>query len=119
MTPFLPSATTRAEGVAPGTSTRIGPDPPRSTSPESSACQFDGANQSAACPLNAAPAPSRSTASCWPQLAPPGALPVVTKIDAPSDAMPPGPQIPLSAASVAYTEGAAGLSIGTATTHPW
>src|SRR5947199_363594 len=40
--PSLPSASTRLEGVAPGTSRSTGPEPPRSISPLSRLSQFVG-----------------------------------------------------------------------------
>src|SRR5712671_4691613 len=101
MTPFFPNATTSCEGVAPGTSTRMGPDPPRSVSLLSRAAQFDGRKLSAAVPPYVGPAVNLSTASPWPHVAgalkppgPPNVFPVAAKIDVPSDASPPGPQMP-------------------------
>ncbi|PYM82411.1 MAG: hypothetical protein DME09_14350 [Candidatus Rokuibacteriota bacterium] len=76
--PSLPSATTSREGVAPGTSTRIGPEPPRSASARSREAQVAGAKKSAGSRLKLGPGPRRMTASPSPQLDAPKVFPVAT-----------------------------------------
>src|SRR6266545_4913633 len=94
--PSLPSATTRLEGVAPGTSTSNGPDPPRSVSDSSSDCQFAGAQKSLGCSVKIGPGWKRISASP-PRHGSPGfvkVLPVATNGLFPSLATPPILHIP-------------------------
>src|SRR5262249_37693142 len=111
----LPNASTKCEGLAPGTSMIVALQPPRSVSPLSSDCQSGGAQKS----LKTGPALKRTIAS--PPLQTPPALnvfPVTTNILVPSLATPPCPQIPPPSASVAQPITLEGLLICTPTTHP-
>src|SRR5439155_1764760 len=119
----LPRATTRCEGVASGTSTSNGPEPPRSLSKLSRSSQFSGTQKSAGEPLKIGPGWKRITAS------PPSQLPFVPEVFAvvtngflPSLAMPPVPHIApppvLGLVAAAHAVTLDGSSIGMPTSQP-
>src|SRR5205814_3261837 len=114
-----PSAATSFDGVAFGTSTTMGPEPPRSVSPLSSCCQLGGVKMLALPALNTGPAASRTIDSCCPNAEPGSPLPVVTNRSVPSEAIPPGPQMPLLSAAVAKALTCVGALIGMPATQPW
>src|SRR5262245_60864558 len=92
--PSFPRATTRWEGIAPGTSTSRGPEPPRSSPRPARSGQFLGAQESPGSPLKVGPGWKRIIASP-PTQSPPvlTVLPVVTNGFFPSLATPPTPHI--------------------------
>src|ERR1043166_510833 len=96
----------------------IGPEPPRSVSPASSAIQLVGAQKSAVEPLKLGPGCRRMTASAPLPFSAVAPLPVVTNRFVPSLATPPGPHTPASAATVAQDITLAGLFICTPTSRP-
>src|SRR6266550_6784986 len=113
----LPKASTKCEGFAPGTSTTVALQPPRSVSLPSRACQLVGAQKS----LKTGPALKRTIASP-PLHGSPGLVnvfPVTTNTLVPSLATPPWPQMPPPSASVAQDITVEGLFISTPTTQPW
>src|SRR2546423_1937518 len=119
----LPRATTKREGVAPGTSTSNGPELPRSWSKLSRSSQFSGTQKSAGEPLKIRPGWKRITASPPSQLPfVPEVFPVVTNGFLPSLAMPPVPHIapPLVLGLVAAAQAVTltGLSIGIPRSQP-
>src|SRR5881227_494867 len=119
----LPRATTRCEGVASGTSTSNGPEPPRSASKVSRSSQFLGTQKSVGEPLKTGPGWKRITASPPSQLpSVPEVFPVVTNGFLPSLAMPPVPHIapPLVLGLVAAAQAVTltGLSIGIPRSQP-
>src|SRR5438876_2148690 len=116
----LPSATTRCEGVASGTSTSNGPELPRSLSKLSRSSQFSGTQKSADEPLKIGPGWNRITASPPSQFGGLKVLPVITNGFFPSLAMPPTPHMepPCVLVAAAHAVTLAGLSIGTPTSQP-